>query len=148
MAEKLSFRGRSRARRCAVQALYQHHLGGADSDTILAEFIADSNPLKKADKDYFAVLLRGAISLQGELNRYLIPHLDRPLEALDPVELSVLQLGSYELRHQQEVPWKVVINEAIELARVFGAERSHAYINGVLDKLARELRGEETAAAR
>lgn len=141
--QKYSFRARSRARRYLVQALYQHHLSGVGAETIQNEFTRVPGTLRGADTDYFKTLLHDVIDRQEELNHCLLPCLDRPVEALDPVELSVLQLGSYELRHRLEVPWKVVIDEAVKLARMFGAEQSHGYINAVLDRMAHTLRAGE-----
>ena len=147
MAEKYSFRARTRARQRAVQGLYQHHISGGSGETIYAEFTSDPKILKDTDTAYFERLLLNTIHEQAALNECFASYLDRPLEAVDPVELSVLQLGSYELRYQTDTPWKVVVSEAVDLARRFGgADDSYAYINGVLDKVARSLRAEECSA--
>ena len=136
----VDFRARSKARRYLVQALYQHHLSGAEAGVIQDEFTQAPEPLRGADAAYFKTLLHDVIARQAELNQHLAPCLDRPLDALDAVELSVLQLGVYELCHRQEVPWKVVIDEAVKLTQMFGAEQSYGYINAVLERLAHSLR--------
>ena len=138
MATPLSIT-RSRARRGALQALYQWQLGGDSTDAIRAQF-RDRPGMTKVDWAYFDELVEGTSRQHAELDALLTPLLDRPMEQLDPVEKSILRLAAYELRHCTEVPWRVCINEAVELARTFGAQDSHRYINGVLDPLARQLR--------
>ena len=126
------------ARRNVVQALYQYHLAPKDVTDILAEFKRNEECLQNAGWDLFAALVSGVVERQSELNDRLQAHLDRPLSELDPVELAILHLGCYELEYRTEVPWKVVVNEAIELAKLFGAEQSYKYINGILAKLAQD----------
>lgn len=130
---------RSRARRGAVQALYQWQLGGDSTAAIRAQF-RDRPGMIKVDWEYFDELVEGVSARHGELDALLAPLLDRPASQLDPVEKAILRLGAYELSQCTEVPWRVCINEAVELARTFGAEDSHRYINGVLDPLAKQLR--------
>ena len=142
-ARSFSSRARSKARRSSVQALYQWHMTGQSIDEVIAEFEENRTDLKHADMDYFRDLLRGTSRYCVEINENLAGLLDRPLRDLDPVELSVLQIGYYELVYHRELPWRVVINESVELAKLFGAEQSHKYINGVLDKLARTIRAQE-----
>ncbi|MGH8120451.1 MAG: transcription antitermination factor NusB [Gammaproteobacteria bacterium] len=134
---------RVRARRSAVQALYQWEMTHAPVAQVIAEFIRDRSELKKADVEYFTAMLEGATGRVAELDTGLAPLLDRPVQALDPVERAILRLGMYELLCNSEVPWRVVVNESVELARMFGAEQSYKYINGVLDKAARRLRSAE-----
>ncbi len=131
--------GRSRARRGAVQAIYQWQVGGASSSEIRSEF-RERDGMQKVDWDFFDALVDGVIRDADRLDGLLTTHLDRAVSALDPVERAILRLATLELADHPDVPWKVVINEAVELARTFGAEASHRYVNGVLDSLARELR--------
>lgn len=126
-------RARTRARRSAVQALYQWLFTGYPMEAIIAEFEEDRGTLKRADNDYFRAVLRGCEDNSGEIEQALAPLLDRPLAELDPVERAVLHLALYELRHRPELPAAVVLNEAIDLAKLFGAEGSYKYVNGVLD---------------
>ena len=130
---------RRRARRLALQALYQWKLAGAEVAVIEKHFEEDTAH-KKVDEQYFKELLRGVIFSADELDKLFEPLLDRKLIELDPVELSILRIASFELSQRLDVPYKVVIDEGVELARSFGAEESHKYINGVLDKLAAGLR--------
>ena len=135
-----SIGARVRARRSAVQALYQWFLTEQPMLDIITEFELERVELKKADEDYFRDILGGSARNSAAINDALAPFLDRPLHELDPVTRAVLHLGMYELKYQPSLPWRVVLNESIELARVFGAEDSYKYINGVLDKAVRRLR--------
>ena len=128
-----------------MQALYQWQLGGQDPNDILKEFVADRE-LVKVDMSYFATLTREIPARIEELLVDLQPALDREWSKIGPVERSVLLIGTYELRYSPHVPWRVVINEAIELNKMFGADEAHRYVNGVLDKVARRLRPHETRA--
>jgi len=136
---------RRRARRLVLQALYQWQMSGADEAEIEAQFREDPN-FERVDAQYFHELLRGVIDHCGDLDDQLAPLLDRKVSELDRVELALLRMGVYELRHRPDVPFKVAIDEAVGLARVFGAEQSHRYINGVLDAVARTERAREVAA--
>lgn len=127
------------ARRRAVQALYQWQQSGEDLHEIETQFLVDQD-MSRVDVPYFQELLRGIPRCVEELDGYLQPHLDRPIQEVDPVERAVLRIGAYELRYHMEVPYRVVINEAVDSAKVYGADQSHRYINGVLDKAARALR--------
>lgn len=137
---------RSRARRGAVQAIYQWQVGGGTSEAIRAEF-RERDGMQHVDWGFFDELVDGVIEAVAELDALLVPHLDRAVEALDPVERSILRLAALELKDHPDVPFRVVINEAVELARTFGAEESHRYVNGVLDALAREVRPHEDRSA-
>lgn len=132
-------RARSRARRAALQALYQWQMTGQEADEIAAQFEAEST-LRHADLAYFLELLRGVPRTVVSLDEQLEPVLDRPVAQLDGVERAILRMGVYELANRRDVPWRVVINEAVDLARIFGAEQSHRYVNGILDVLARRTR--------
>ena len=135
---------RRKARHFGLQALYQWTLSGAALSDIEAEFRVD-NDFRHTDGDYFSAVLRGVTSDVDALEALFAPALDRSLDDLDPIERNLLRLGTYELRDRIDVPYKVVINEAVSLAKKFGATESHRYINGVLDKVARELRQVELA---
>jgi len=130
---------RRKARHFGLQALYQWTLSGADLADIEAEFRVD-NDFRHTDGDYFSAVLKGVTSDVDALEALFAPALDRALDDLDPIERNLLRLGTFELRDRIDVPYKVVINEAVSLAKKFGATESHRYINGVLDKVARDLR--------
>ena len=133
---------RSRSREAALKGLYQWKLSGEDAATIASQFGEDED-FQKLDRDYFSRLLKGAISEAGKLQESLQPHLDRPFSELSPVESVILLIGAYELEHQIDIPYRVVINEAVELAKLYGGTDGHRYVNGVLDKLASRLRSSE-----
>ena len=136
---------RRKARHFGLQALYQWTLSGAVLADIEAEFRVD-NDFRHTDGDYFTAILKGVTSDVDALEALFSPALDRSLDDLDPIERNLLRLGAFELRDRIDVPYKVVINEAVSLAKKFGATESHRYINGVLDKVARDLRTIELAA--
>ena len=138
-------RARAKARRLALQGLYQWQLSGTSVRDILLELSASQNT-KDVDTEYFSELLRGAVDKSAELEPLFAPHLDRPLHQLDPIERGILLLGTFELKERMDVPYKVVLNEAMELSKVFGAEDSHKYINAVLDKTSTALRQAERGA--
>ena len=135
---------RRKARHYGLQALYQWTLSGASPSDIEAEFRVD-NDFQHTDGEYFNALLRGVIADVEALELVFEPALDRGLDDLDPIERNLLRLGTFELRDRIDVPYKVVISEAVALATKFGATDSHRYINGVLDKISRELRTVERA---
>lgn len=138
---------RRRARRALVQAVYQWQMADSDLLRIEADFLA-SGSLEKADVEFFRELLRATLSGIGELDELIAPLLDRSLSSLDQIELAVLRLGAVELKSRIDIPYRVVISEYVELAKTFGAENGHKYVNGVLDKLALALRPLETASER
>lgn len=142
---KVSVRARRLARRFVLQALYQRQLAGTAVREIEAQFLQDHEH-EKFDQVYFHEVLTSIPAAESELCDQLAPVLDRRLEELDPIELAILLMGCYELAHRVDVPYKVVINEAIELAKVFGAAESHKYVNSVLDKMARRFREAETGS--
>lgn len=138
---------RHKARRAVLQALYQWQLTQQCPSEIAQQFSREGG-LDRIDREYFQELV-AAVPLRHEaLDRRLGPHLDRSLEEVDPVERAILRIGAYELEHHPEIPYRVVLDEAIELAKTFGAEHGHRYVNAVLDKLALELRAEEVRASR
>ena len=134
---------RSRARRLAMQALYQWQFTAMDAGEILAQFEQDEAELRNADRAYFRELVERGIALATQLDACYAPALNRPLEEVNPVERAILRLASYELMHRIDIPYKVVINEAVALTRKFGAEQGHGFVNGVLDQVARRLRAVE-----
>lgn len=134
---------RRRARVLVMQALYHRHYSKSSISDIEAEFMVD-NDMSKIDSAYFRDLLRGVHREQADLDRTLEPFLDRPLDEVDPIELAIVRLGAYELKHRIDVPYRVVINEGIELAKRFGGTEGHRFVNSILDKLSRRLRLAET----
>ena len=136
---------RRRARHYALQALYQWSMTRAPLADIEAEFRVD-NDFRHVDGDYFHDLLVGTAEHTDELEAVFQAKLDRALDDLDPIERALLRLGTFELRDRIDVPYKVVINEAVALAKKFGATDSYKYINGILDKVARDLRSIEIRA--
>lgn len=137
--QKASPAARRKARRYAMQALYQWQMAGADLAKIEAEFRTD-NDMSKVDLEYFHDVLHGVPRELSDLDALIEQQLDREAEELTPVEQSILRLASYELSHRIDVPYKVVINEAVELAKEFGATDGHKYVNGVVDKVAQQVR--------
>jgi len=135
---------RRKARHFGLQALYQWTLSGASAADIEAEFRVD-NDFQHTDGEYFSAVLKGVVGDVDALEALFSPVLDRRLGELDPIERNLLRLGTFELRDRIDVPYKVVISEAVALAKKFGATDSHRYINGVLDKVARDLRTVEHA---
>ncbi len=136
---------RRRAREFALQALYQWLVNECSADVLLAQF-KEQKDFAKADQALVDTLLRGVTGDAEGLRNCITPYLDRPVKELSPVEHALLLLAACELRDHPETPYKVVINEAIELAKSFGGTDGHKYVNGVLDKLAAELRPDEVNA--
>jgi len=134
---------RRRSRELALQALYQWLLN-ADEAEALCRQTAEKKEYARADTGYFQLLARGVIERAGALHAALQPFLDRPAQQLSPIEHALLLLGAYELMYAREVPYRVAINEAVELAKVYGGTDGHKYVNGVLDKLAAQVRPGET----
>jgi N utilization substance protein B len=138
---------RSRARRRALQALYAWQLSNSPVEKVIEQFRAEQD-MEIADLEYFEALVRGVVAHAGELDAVLVKFLDRTMEQVDPIERAVLRIAGFELAHRLDVPWRVVINEAIETTKRFGAEHGHTYVNGVLDRAAAEWRAQEIAAAK
>lgn len=133
---------RGLARRVTMQALYQWLVNETPAERLLKEF-HDEDSLGRADVQYFKLLLHGTLREADTLTETFSEYLDRSLDQLDPVERAVLMVGCYELMFCPDVPWKVVVNEAVNLAKLFGGEDSYKYVNGVLDKVARTVRAVE-----
>ena len=138
---------RSRARRRALQAVYAWQMSGANAREVIAQF-AHEQAHEVADLEYFEDLVHGVDKHCEELDTALAPFLDRDIEQVDPIERAVLRIAAYELRQRRDVPYRVVINEAIETSKRFGAEHGHTYVNGVLDHAAAEWRAVEVQSAR
>ena len=137
---------RNNARRAAVQALYQWQLTQQRPEDIESHFIND-HELRGVDLDYFHHLVHEIPLHLHELDDHLSPHLDRAINEIDPVERAILRIGAFEFEFHPEIPYKVVLNEAVELAKTFGAEHGHRFVNAVLDKVAVKLRPTEIKAA-
>ncbi|AHG75132.1 N utilization substance protein B [Mannheimia varigena] len=125
---------RRRARECAVQAIYSWYISKNTVEEVELAFIADQD-MKGVDMPYFRKLFRGVVDNVEAIDEALRPYLDRAEDDIDPIERSILRLSGYELKFEDDVPFRVVINEGIEVAKVFGSDDSHKYINGILDKL-------------
>ena len=135
--------GRHLARRCAVQALYQWQMTGQAPSEIEQNFIRNEN-LTGKHLDYFLSLINIIPSYIEKIDEVISHHLDRDPERVDLIEQAILRLGAYELKYDQDIPTKVVLDEAIDLAKLFCSEHGYKYINGVLDKVARDVRSEAT----
>jgi N utilization substance protein B len=133
---------RRRSREFALQGLYQWQLAKTDA-AVIARNLSEARGFDKIDAEYFTTLLEGAIAAAPEMEQAIAPHLDREYKRLSPVERAILLLAGYELAHQPDVPYRAVINEAVELAKSYGGTDGHKFVNGVLDKLAAQLRPAE-----
>jgi N utilization substance protein B len=138
---------RRRSREFALQGLYEWLLGGADAGVVDAH-VREQDGFEKCDIGHFDLLLHGVMREAAAIDAVLAAHIDRKAELLSPIEHATLLLGSFELMHCVEIPYKVAINEAVELAKSFGGTDGHKYVNGVLDKVAAEVRRDEVAAGR
>ena len=136
---------RSRAREFALQALYQHLVGRNDAESIDV-FTRDLSGFHKADSAHYDALLHGCIGEAGELDALIAPQLDRKLAEISPIEHAIMWIGAWEFLHAPDVPWRVVLNESIELAKEFGGTDGHKYVNAVLGGLAPKLRAAEVEA--
>ena len=133
---------RSRARRRALQAVYAMQVTGTDVRSLIAQF-AHEQAHEEADLVYFEDLVRGVAEHRAALDESLAPFLDRGIEEVDPIERAALRIAAYELTHRPDVPYRVVINEAVELGKVYGGTDGYKYVNGVLDRIAAQLRKTE-----
>ena len=138
---------RTHARRAAVQALYQALVNGQDLAKDSLDFVTAENS-DKIDKKYFTMLVEGVTKERDNLDAELAYAVDRNLSEVDPVESSVLRLAVYEYMYRPDIPYRVVLNEAVELAKAFGGEKGHKYVNGVLDKMGSKLRADEYNASK
>ena len=144
-AHGIDLAARSRARRRALQALYAWQLSGNRIESVIDEFRLEQD-MQIADLDYFEDIVRGVERNQAALDAAIVPFLDREIARVDPIERAVLRIAAYELRDRIDVPYRVVINEAVETTKRFGSEHGHTYVNGVLDKLAGVWRATEYAS--
>ncbi|HEB87808.1 MAG TPA: transcription antitermination factor NusB [Gammaproteobacteria bacterium] len=140
----MKLNSRTRARRLAMQGIYEWQMSNNNIGDIETRLLIDSNA-RHLDLELFRELLLNVPKETDELDMHISEYTDRPMAALDPVECAILRLGAYELLRRPAVPYRVVINEAVELAKTFGAEAGHKYVNGVMDKLAVKLRKQEVA---
>ena len=136
---------RARARRRALQAIYAWQLAGGDARQVIVQF-AHEQAREVADLDYFEDLVRGTIGRVAQLDDALVPYLDREVAQVDPIERAALRIAAYELLHRPDVPYRVVLNEAIDSTKRFGSEHGHTYVNGVLDRAAAKWRSAEANA--
>lgn len=136
---------RRRSREFALQGIYQWLLAGGQGPEICAQLRLDKH-FDQADDAYFERLLAGAIDAAAELDALIVPYLDRPIVELTPIERAIIMIATLELRDFVEVPYRVIVNEAIELAKDFGGTDGHRFVNGVLDKLGGQLRAAEAGA--
>lgn len=140
--EKQSIKGKRKARKLVLQALYQWLMSGSELHEIEAQFRVINN-MDKVDVDYFCRILYGVPTHLESLEQSFTPFLDREVNALNPIELTVLRIGSFELFHCPEIPYKVVLDESISLTKEFGSQDGHKYVNGVLNNLAQQVRAVE-----
>lgn len=139
---KKSISGKRRARKLALQSLYQWLMSKAELYEIEAQFRVANN-MDKVDTDYFCRLLYGVPAQLTQLEAAFIPLLDRPIQSLNPIELTVLRLSTFELVHCPEIPYRVVLDESVSLTKEFGSQDGHRYVNGILNNLAKEIRAVE-----
>jgi N utilization substance protein B len=138
-------RGRSIARKLAMQALYQWQLNASDAKELIKQY-GESDEAAGVDADYFADVVAGCVDGNAQIVAIIAGLIDRPLEQLDPVERAILMIGVFELQQRADVPYRVVINEGVDLCKRFGATDAHKYINAVLDRAAKQLRTAEQQA--
>lgn len=138
---------RSRARRRALQAVYAWQLSDSPIEKVISQFETEQD-MDVADLEYFEALVRGVAQNVAELDAVLTRYIDRTMDQVDPIERAVLRIAGFELRFRPDVPYRVVINEAIETTKRFGAEHGHTYVNGVLDRAAVDWRAQEIQGAR
>lgn len=140
----MSGSSRHLARRAAIQALYQWEMTKQSRLEIEKHFLADDR-LKKVDDEYFKELVQEIPRLVEDIDNSLSPYVDRDIAQIDPIEKAILRVAAYELIHHAEIPYRVVLNEAIELARTFGSENGYRFVNGILDKMGAKVRAVEAA---
>jgi len=138
---------RRNARHYALQAMYQWQLSDTPVNEIESEFLFRQIK-KKVDLEYFKELIHAIPSMADELDNHMIPFLSRPIQELDPIELAILRLSIYELSYRSDIPYRVTINEALEMTKKFGSVEGYKFVNGILDKIARKLRPHEVAAGK
>lgn len=142
MENNQTIKGKRRARKLALQALYQWLMSGTELSEIEAQFRV-ANDMQKVDADYFCRLLHAIPAQLTLLEAAFTPFLDRPIHSLNPIELTVLRISTFELLHCPEIPYRVVLDESVSLAKSFGSQDGHKYVNGVLNNLAQQARALE-----
>ncbi|MFN7097475.1 MAG: transcription antitermination factor NusB [Gammaproteobacteria bacterium] len=142
---KFNVKARRKAREFAVQAIYQWQVTKLPAAEVLLQFLVFDD-IRRADQDYFKRVFNGVVESADELDKQLEPFLDRAIHEVSPVELAILRLGGYELKYCPELPYRVALNESIELSKIYGGTDSHKFTNGVLDKLVQQLRKIEIEA--
>jgi N utilization substance protein B len=140
--EKIAIRGKRRARKLALQALYQWLMSSTELSEIEAQF-RTANKMEKVDPDYFCRLLYGVPAQLERIEEAFTPLLDRPIQSLNPIELTVLRLSTFELFNCLEIPYRVILDESVSLAKEFGSQDGHKYVNGILNNLAKVVRATE-----
>lgn len=140
-------KARSNARKKAMQALYQWHMSGNDLVEIETQFHEEQN-MEKVDVDYFHILLHEVPAQVNSIDKLIAKYSNRTESELDPIEQSILRLSTYEIKNRIDIPYKIIISESLTLAKLFGSDKSHAFVNSVLDKLAKELRKIEIDSAK
>lgn len=138
-AQKGQAKARGKSRRLAMQAIYQWQMTG-DSITDIKQQFFEENNMSKFDSDFFSELVSGVASSISEIDPYLAKNMSRSVDSVDPVERSILRLGVYEFINRFDVPYRVVLNEAVNITKEYCAEQSHTFVNAVLDKVAKEIR--------
>ena len=144
-AQKNLAKARGKSRRLAMQAIYQWQMTGDSIAGIKQQFLDENNPTK-IDVEYFTELVSGVASTVSEIDKLLEKYMNRTIESVDPVERSILRIGAYEFINRLDVPFRVVLNEAVTITKEFCSEKSHAFVNAVLDKVAKEIRQIEVQA--
>ena len=144
-AKKNLAKARGKSRRLAMQAIYQWQMTGDSIAGIKQQFLDENNPTK-IDVEYFTELVSGVASTVSEIDKLLEKYMSRTIESVDPVERSILRIGAYEFINRLDVPFRVVLNEAVTITKEFCSEKSHAFVNAVLDKVAKEIRQIEVQA--
>ena len=144
-AKKNLAKARGKSRRLAMQAIYQWQMTGDSIAEIKQQFLDENNPTK-FDVEYFKALVSGVASTVSEIDKLLEKYMNRTIESVDPVERSILRIGAYEFINRLDVPFRVVLNEAVTITKEFCSEKSHAFVNAVLDKVAKEIRQIEVQA--
>ena len=144
-AKKNLAKARGKSRRLAMQAIYQWQMTGDSIAGIKQQFLDENNPTK-FDAEYFTELVSGVASTVSEIDKLLEKYMSRTIESVDPVERSILRIGAYEFINRLDVPFRVVLNEAVTITKEFCSEKSHAFVNAVLDKVAKEIRQIEVQA--
>jgi len=144
-AKKNLAKARGKSRRLAMQAIYQWQMTGDSIAGIKQQFLDENNPTK-FDVEYFTELVSGVASTVSEIDKLIEKYMNRTIESVDPVERSILRIGAYEFINRLDVPFRVVLNEAVTITKEFCSEKSHAFVNAVLDKVAKEIRQVEVQA--